>query len=524
MNNTQGKEIFPVEHEYYSLMKESNYQMETLDTNKFDKLMERKFSFNEKNYLGAEDDGYMKINENNPFRDSFSNFLNEDNFSKGFDDGLLLDQFEREANLFDITKLSLYLGCMSFGGPMAHQQLFYEKFVKENKFISDRNYRHILSLSLILPGYSSSTFLAAISAVKMNSIFVGYLALLIFNLPSLIVILLCGFIIKTINTEIHSDIENKIPDKAYFTFDSHPYIFVLMVISSGILQGSLGLMVHSAHVLSKKLSNSVFQTSLLVFSGLIYFFIPNFALIVVLIILSGILSLIRGDHDYLLDQSHTPVIYSKIKFTGTPCLILFCIIYSIAYAVNYLWPSINGILFESFYRIGSLSIGEGHVIIPMILTEFTNKKLVEEAEVLNGYALTSLLPGSMFNISAYTGVICHNVLGGIISGFSIFLPGSLFIFTALPHINKIKSSNHIQFFIRGANSAAIGFLYTAAIKLWIDSCFVNPYTNPISGSLNVLTCYILVEAFKLHKLLVILFGGVFMLIFTQAKIFFNDFL
>lgn len=517
-------DILPKEQEYYNLMKESNYQMETLDTNKF---IDKKYYLNDD--LKYDDEvGYKYIHNtnvnHNHYKDNCSEFLNDENLSKGFDEGLLLDRFEREPSLADIGKLSFYLGCLSFGGPTAHQQLFYEKFVIENKYISDKHFRHILSLSLILPGYSSSTLLGAISAVKTKSIFVGYIALFIFNFPSLMAILISAFMIKYIKTEIHSDIKDPIPDRAYFTFNSHPFFFIIMVISSGIIQGSLGLMIHSAHMLSKKLSNSAFQFILLVLSGMIYYLVPSFTLIVGLIFFCGVLSLIKGDHDYLLDQSNTAVDYSKIKFTGAPCLILFFLLYLASYLWNYLWPNIYNMLLESFYRIGSLSIGEGHVIIPMILTEFTSKNLVEEADVLNGYALASLLPGSMFNISAYSGVICRNILGGLIAGISIFLPGFLFIMAALPYINKIKSSNQIQFFIRGANSAAIGFLYTAALRLWIDSCFVNPYTNPISGSLNVITCYIIVEAFKLHKLIVIMFGGVFMLIVTQAKIFFNDFI
>ena len=517
MKKSISKEIVTKEHEYYSLIKESNYQMETIDTNKFE---DKKFYICENSKYFEE--GYRKGNEGIAFRDSFSDFLHEENFSKGFDEGLLLDKFEREASLNDLGKLSFYLGCLSFGGPTAHQQLFYEKFVREHKYISDRHFRHILSLSLILPGYSSSTLLAALSAVKTNSIFLGFLALVIFNLPSFLAILLCGFLIKLINTHIYSDIKDPDPNKAHFTFNSHPIIFLLMVISSGIIQSSLGLMIQSAHMLGKKISNSIFQFTLLVMSGMLYFFIPSFKLIVALILICGVLSVIKGDHDYLLDQSNTTVDYSKIRFTGIPCLVFFFSIYLCIYMIEYLWPGTYACLFESFYRIGSLSIGEGHVVIPMILTEFKDK--VEEAQVLNGYALASLLPGSMFNISTFSGVISHDLLGGVISGIAIFMPGFMFIFAALPYINQIKSSNQIQFFIRGANSAAIGFLFTAAIKLWIDSCFVNPYTNPISGSLNVLICYILVEEFKFHKLLVILFGGVFMLIFLQTKIFFNDFI
>ena len=295
-----------------------------------------------------------------------------------------------------------------------------------------------------------------------------------------------------------------------------------MIISTGIIQAALGLMIHSAYLLGKKLSYSGFQFTLLVSSGIIYYLVPNYNLMVIIIIICGLFSSIKGDHDYLLD--HSDVIgfderISKIKLIGLPCLILFFGIYALIYILNFFTKNLYFFLFESFFRIGALSFGEGHVIIPMILTEFTNKKLIEEAEVLNGYALVSLLPGSMFNMAAYSGIICQNILGGIISNIAIFLPGLLFVYAALPFMDKIKSSNFLQFFIRGANSAAIGFVFTAAVKLWIDSCFVNPYTNPVVGTLNILICYILVEAFKVHKPYVIIFGASFILLLTYTKSF-----
>jgi chromate transporter len=229
----------------------------------------------------------------------------------------------------------------------------------------------------------------------------------------------------------------------------------------------------------------------------------------------------RGDHDYLLDHTNIKAFdqnISQIKFTGSTCLASFVVIYLSFYLLDLVHPNIYVFLFESFFRIGSLSFGEGHVLIPMILTEYSNDNLLEESDVLNGYALISLLPGSMFNMAAYSGVFAKNILGGIIANIAIFVPGFLFLFASFPYIDKIKSSNFFQFFIRGANSAAIGFVFTAAVKLWIDSCFLNPYAHPIIGTLNICVCFILFEAFGLQKPFIILFGAIFIFLLTYLKI------
>lgn len=430
-----------------------------------------------------------------------------------------------ELDVKTLCEISIKLGCISFGGPLVHQELIKSKFTRENKFMTEKHFNQILNLCLVLPGYSSSTLLSAIVAVKTRSMLGGLLALILFNIPSLIAVLICSIIIKTLKKEIHSGIPDYKTDKSYFSSSSHPFFFVIMILSSGLIQAALGLMIHTAYLLCKKLSYSTFQFIILLSAGVIYYFIPDYTLMVIIIIVSGLFSSIKGDHDYLLDQSDVigfDYKISKIKFIGLPCLILFFLIFGLINIFDFLAKNIYFFLFENFFRIGTLSFGEGHVIIPMILTEFQNQDLLEEAEILNGYALVSLLPGSMFNMAAYSGVTCSNILGGVISNIAIFLPGFLFVFTALPFIDKIKSSNFFQFFIRGANSAAIGFVFTAAIKLWIDSCFVNPYSNPITGTLNVLICYILAEAFKVHKPYVIIFGATFMLVLTYTKIFLQN--
>ena len=228
---------------------------------------------------------------------------------------------------------------------------------------------------------------------------------------------------------------------------------------------------------------------------------------IIIMIVCGFLSILKGDQDYLFGTTHSKdKTLKEIPFIGAMCLILFAFIFILICTLNHIFKNDYTCLAESFLRMGAISIGEGHVIVPMILCEY--KALLEEAEVLNGYALVSLLPGSLLNIAAYSGVVISNIVGGLISGVIIFVPGFLFMLAALPIIKKIKSSTNFQFFIRGANSAAIGFIFACTIKLWIDSCFVNKYTNEISGTLIVLLCIFLSNNFPIHKTNILLVGAI----------------
>jgi chromate transporter len=428
-----------------------------------------------------------------------------------------------ELTWFSLCEISLKLGLFSFGGPIAHQEDIKNSFVTHKKLLTNKQFKHILNFCLVLPGYSSSTLLAAIVAIKKKSLLAGMLSLIFFSLPSMIMVLFFSVCIKNFKEQIHSEITDYQAEVAYFNYQNQPWLYITVIACSGVSQASLGLMINSGFLLIKKLSNTYFQISILCLSAFSYLLMPNFLIMVFVMIICGLLSSIKGDHDYLLDPTEIMLFkkqVSKIKLAGLPCLIIFFIIYTIIHIIEYLTNNVYCILFEIFFRIGALSFSEGHLIIPMIVTEYANKNVIQEWEVLDGYAIVSLLPGSMFNLAGYTGVICQNILGGLMSNIAIFLPGFLFVLAALPFMDKIKSSHFLQFFIRGINSAAIGFLIVAGFHLWYDICIKNPYTNYFIGTLNILMCFMLAEAFHLHKPYIIIAGAIFLLCYTYLKLFF----
>ena len=83
---------------------------------------------------------------------------------------------------------------------------------------------------------------------------------------------------------------------------------------------------------------------------------------------------------------------------------------------------------EAFFRVGSVIVGGGHVVIPMMMTEFVSTGFINQEDVLNGFSFVSLMPGPMFNIAGYIGVLINRTFAGFLSAFLIFLPGMLFMF------------------------------------------------------------------------------------------------
>ena len=94
---------------------------------------------------------------------------------------------QRHAEIF-LT--ALRLGCVSFGGPVAHLGFFRDEYVERRKWLSDAQFSDIVALCQFLPGPASSQVGFAVGIVR-GGVLGGMLAWLGFTLPS--AILMIGF-------------------------------------------------------------------------------------------------------------------------------------------------------------------------------------------------------------------------------------------------------------------------------------------------------------------------------------------
>lgn len=399
---------------------------------------------------------------------------------------------EKTMSLKDVFKTCLYLGITSFGGPIAHIGLFNQVFVKDKKIISERGFSELFALCNVIPGPTSSQLLTAIATVKTKSLLGGIISFLCFNMPALFVMILLGSIMRNYN-ESYQNLEDN--------------YFMIKAIKLGIWQCAVALVLQAAINLSKRITKSYTQLMILILSAVFYLIFNNFFIMIVLMLTGGLMSVMMQEEQFLSNKADEVIVSKKIAFLGLPSFLSFLLIYALLSFASSYGGSLNLYLMESFYRIGSLIVGGGHVVIPLILTEFSN--MISETNVLNAFSIVSILPGPMFNIAGYIGTFLNGISGGFLSAISLFLPGILLLFSVLHFINYINNRPNLQFALRGISSAAIGFIFTSCIILWYDSCFkLNPYSHFLS-CLNVVLCYILLERYKLNVVIVMLCAAIY---------------
>jgi chromate transporter len=126
-------------------------------------------------------------------------------------------------------------------------------------------------------------------------------------------------------------------------------------------------------------------------------------------------------------------------------------------------------LFNSFFRVGSLVFGGGHVVLPLLEQQPLIQSGLSTQEFLLGYSLAQGVPGPMFTLATYLGAVVGVQNGGAIAGaliatLGIFLPGWLLLLGVLPHWQRLQASPAAAAMIAGVGAAAVGLLVAALVQ------------------------------------------------------------
>jgi chromate transporter len=131
-------------------------------------------------------------------------------------------------------------------------------------------------------------------------------------------------------------------------------------------------------------------------------------------------------------------------------------------------------LFDTFFRVGSLVFGGGHVVLPLLQSEVVPVGWITNDQFLTGYAATQAVPGPLFTFAAYLGAVSkpapNGWLGALIALVAIFLPSFLFVMGILPFWNRLRAIESFQAALRGINATVVGILLAALYQpIWISA-------------------------------------------------------
>lgn len=351
--------------------------------------------------------------------------------------------------LKDVALLSI----TCFGGPQAHISLFQDLLVKKRSYLSDEELLELNALGQVLPGPTSTQTLTAVG-YKLGGPNLAYLTLLIWMLPSVIVM--------TAAAILYSSFETKNISLDFTRF---------------IMPMAVGFVAYAAYSISIKTINTQLGWIVMIASGLTSYFIQTPYMFPVILLVAGTATSFNYKAHPKQEKQKITVPWANFFLWGG--VLIF------AALLGWVTKSIPSVtlpirLFENFYRNGSLVFGGGQVLTPMLYTEFVqyapNKLFAEyltSEEFLSGYALSQSVPGPVFSFSSFIGAlsmreygIIGEISGAVMSAAGIFLPGTFLIFFMIRVWESLKKYRPIRASLEGILAANAGLVFTAAIILF----------------------------------------------------------
>ena len=333
----------------------------------------------------------------------------------------------------------LRLGCVSFGGPVAHLGYFREAFVTRLKWLSDEEYADLVALCQFLPGPASSQVGYALG-LRRAGFMGGLAAWLGFTLPS--AALMIGFALGL---------------GSLGALDSAGWVVGLKLVAVAVVAHALwGMAVKLCPDWQRQLLGGITCGVLLTSTGV--------GGQVVMILFGAIVGRI-----WLSDASTDSVAIeaSGSNKSGVGWLVMF-------FAGLLLLPviALQGgetlQVIDGFYRAGSLVFGGGHVVLPLLDAFTVGRGWVDEDTFLAGYGAAQALPGPLFAFTAFLGSSISagpgGIGGGVIALIATYVPSLLLILGVMPYWNRLRKLPSAQGMLRGANAVVVGLLAAALVN------------------------------------------------------------
>jgi chromate transporter len=352
--------------------------------------------------------------------------------------GVEVARNQNQGSFLEVLWVATRLGLTSFGGPIAHLGYFHEEYVKRRKWIDEQSYADLVALCQFLPGPASSQVGIAIGIARAG-LPGGFAAWLGFTLPSALALITFAFGIG-----------------AFANAADVGWLHGLKVVAVAVVAQAVWGMARS-------LCPDRERATLAILASIVTLAWPTAVGQLSSIAIAGVVGSIifPGNTSSSLSHMRFPV----EKGTGIAAWIIFFTLLIGLPLLRQVAPSHPLEVFDSFFRVGSLVFGGGHVVLPLLQTEVVGPGWVTNEQFVAGYGAAQAVPGPLFTFAAYLGAVMGTEPNGWTGAFltlvAIFLPSFLLVTGALPFWDRLRSVPVFQSALKGVNAAVVGLLLSA---------------------------------------------------------------
>jgi chromate transporter len=375
----------------------------------------------------------------------------------------------------EVLAVSTRLGLTSFGGPIAHLGYFRAEYVERRRWLDERAYADLVALCQFLPGPASSQVGIAIG-INRAGLLGGIMAWLGFTLPSAIALTAFAIGVREAN----------LTDAGWL----HGLKIVAVAVVAQAVWG-----------MARQLAPDRPRATLAILAAIIALAWQAPFVQVLIIAIAGLIG-----WRWLPVDITAPVAHGRSpvgRGLAITCWVAFFGLLAALPLLRQVAPGHGLALFDSFYRVGSLVFGGGHVVLPLLQAEVVSPGWVTSEQFVAGYGAAQAVPGPLFTFSAYLGAVAgpapNGVPGAALALGAIFLPSFLLIVGALPFWDAIRARPVAQSALRGINAAVVGILLAALYTPVWTSAILRPLDFALA-----LAAFGLLQFWKLPPWLVVI--------------------
>ncbi|MER2563270.1 MAG: chromate efflux transporter [Myxococcaceae bacterium] len=353
-------------------------------------------------------------------------------------------------SLLTVATVFTRLGCLSFGGPVAHLGSLHAELVLRRRWVDEGEFADLVALCQFLPGPASSQLVFALGMTR-RGLAGALVASLCFTLPSLVLMVAFAAGVTSLGALQHAGWLH------------------------GLKLAAVAVVAQAVWSMGQKLTPDRARLSMALAATAVVLAVPHAFTQVLVIALGGLVGWRVFRSTAMPTVAAAP---ARAPLAATAALVLWAVALVGLPVLVEATGARTLAQFTAFFRSGSLVFGGGHVVLPLLRAEVVPTGWLSDDQFLAGYAAAQALPGPLFTFAGYLGAAMTTDLPWWLNGawcaLAIFLPAWLLIGGALPFWARLRARPSAQAMLLGANAAVVGVLLAALY----DPVFVSAVTAP----------------------------------------------
>jgi chromate transporter len=351
----------------------------------------------------------------------------------------------RAAGAFEVFAAFLKLGLTSFGGPIAHLGYFQRELVERRRWVDMAQFAQLIALCQFLPGPASSQLGVSLGMIRAG--WPGAIAAFVaFTLPSAMLLVVFAALLPALDQPLGAAAIQGLK------------LLAVVVVAQGLVSMASTLAPDTPRRL---IAVAVAAVMIVSASAFMQFLVVVFGAALGLLLCRGV-TLSQG------------IAFGLPYGRKTGALLLAVFTVLLLYSLMSFDASARASVAAAFFRAGALVFGGGHVVLPLLEEAVVAPGWVTPHDFIAGYGAAQAVPGPMFSLAAFLGVRLEGGNGGLIGAgiglASIFLPGLLLVWGALPFWRVITQYRAAASALAGVNAAVVGLLAAALYDpVWISA-------------------------------------------------------